>query len=114
MLLTPRLLPCFLPLNAAQAVLEWEEKEHERQAALPGGAQGGGAVGMVGGRGDGDMEVDGEGDAARFVAYVPLPDQKEIEARVLEKKKADLLAKYTSDALQAQQETAKSLLNIQR
>lgn len=49
---------------------------------------------------------------ARFVAYVPLPDQKAIEQLVLEKKKADLLAKYTSDSLVKEQEEAKSLLNV--
>lgn len=49
---------------------------------------------------------------ARFVAYVPLPDQKAIEQLVLEKKKADLLAKYTSDSLAKEQEEAKSLLNV--
>jgi pre-mRNA-splicing factor ISY1 len=47
----------------------------------------------------------------QFVAYVPLPDQAAIEQRVLEKKKQDLLAKYTSESLQKQQEEAKSLLN---
>ncbi len=47
-----------------------------------------------------------------FVAYVPLPDQKEIEARVLEKKKADLLAMYTSESLRDKQQQAKELLNI--
>jgi pre-mRNA-splicing factor ISY1 len=49
---------------------------------------------------------------ARFVAYVPLPDQKAIEQLILEKKKADLLAKYTSDSLVKEQEEAKSLLNV--
>lgn len=82
--------------------MEWEAKEHERAAA----AGKGGASGM------GD---EGEGDAAagaRFVAYVPLPDQKEIEQKVLQKKKADLMAKYASDALQSAQDEAKSLLNV--
>lgn len=36
---------------------------------------------------------------------------QEIEARVLEVKKAALLSKYTSDALANQQDEAKSLLN---
>ncbi|KAF5837178.1 Isy1-like splicing family-domain-containing protein [Dunaliella salina] len=53
-----------------------------------------------------------KGSGARFVAYVPLPDQKAIEQLVLEKKKADLLAKYTSESLVKEQEEAKSLLNI--
>ena len=37
--------------------------------------------------------------------------QAEIEQRVLEKKKADLLAKYTSSALLGKQQEARSLLN---
>ncbi len=86
-----------------QAVLEWEEKEHERQQAT-------GADGV-----DRERERGLEAaETAGFVAYVPLPDQKEIEARVLEKKKADLLAKYVTPELQDQQQQAKSLLNINR
>jgi len=54
----------------------------------------------------------GAGAGARFVAYVPLPDQKAIEQLILEKKKADLLAKYTSESLVKEQEEAKSLLNV--
>lgn len=50
-------------------------------------------------------------EAPQFIAYVPLPDTADIEARVLNKKKADLLAKYTSDTLAEQQKTAKELLN---
>lgn len=47
-----------------------------------------------------------------FVAYVPLPEQKEIEMRVMAKKKQELLAKYASEALIRQQEEAKQLLNV--
>lgn len=45
------------------------------------------------------------------MAYVPLPDQKAIEQLVLQKKKQELLSKYTSEALAKQQEEAKSMLN---
>jgi pre-mRNA-splicing factor ISY1 len=48
-----------------------------------------------------------------FVAYVPLPEQKEIEMRVMAKKKEELLAKYASEGLIRQQEEAKQLLNVQ-
>eukprot|EP00951_Prasinocladus_malaysianus_P031209 scaffold297804_cov32-Prasinocladus_malaysianus.AAC.1 len=48
-----------------------------------------------------------------FVAYVPLPDQKDIEKRIVDKKKADLLSKYSSAALQQTQASAKELLNKQ-
>lgn len=42
---------------------------------------------------------------------VPLPDEKEIEQRILKKRKADLIAQYASDRLMEQQEEAKSLLH---
>lgn len=51
-------------------------------------------------------------DTPQYVAYVPLPEQKEIELRVLAKKKHDLMAKYASDSLIQQQEEAKQLLNL--
>ncbi|CAI0397638.1 unnamed protein product [Linum tenue] len=49
-----------------------------------------------------------------FVVHVPLPDEKEIEKMVLEKKKKDLLSKYASDTLMEEQSEAKSMLNIKR
>ncbi|GAB2218870.1 hypothetical protein Drorol1_Dr00002102 [Drosera rotundifolia] len=48
-----------------------------------------------------------------FVVHVPLPDEKEIERMVVEKKKMELLSKYTSENLLVEQEEAKSMLNIQ-
>mmetsp|Transcript_21392 Transcript_21392/g.36474 ORF Transcript_21392/g.36474 Transcript_21392/m.36474 type:complete len:276 (+) Transcript_21392:105-932(+) len=88
----------------AQAVLEWEEKDHERQTHLA----------SIHGEGYVPTETDDAAEGAQFVAYVELPDQKQIEARVLEKKKADLMAKYISPELQNAQAAAKDLLNIQR
>lgn len=49
-----------------------------------------------------------------FVVHVPLPDDKEIERMVLEKKKMELLNKYTSDMLLEEQSEAKDMLNIKR
>lgn len=49
-----------------------------------------------------------------FVVHVPLPDEKEIEKMVLEKKKMELLSKYASDDLVEEQSEAKAMLNIQR
>lgn len=49
-----------------------------------------------------------------FVVHVPLPDEKEIEKMVLQKKKADLLNRYVSDGLMEEQTEAKDLLNIHR
>ncbi|GAB4818782.1 hypothetical protein N2152v2_005828 [Parachlorella kessleri] len=87
-----------------QAVEEWEAKEAERQAAL---------AGVRGGMDDTTAAADGDQAAAaqQFVAYVPLPEAEQIEQRVLEAKKAQLLSKYTSEALQKEQESAKDLLN---
>lgn len=49
-----------------------------------------------------------------FVVHVPLPDEKEIERMVLEKKKMELLKEYTSEDLLKEQLEAKALLNVQR
>ncbi|KAL9231957.1 hypothetical protein vseg_007115 [Gypsophila vaccaria] len=49
-----------------------------------------------------------------FVVHVPLPDQREIERMVVEKKKRELLSKYTSDELLSEQTEAKAMLNIHR
>ncbi|PNH08768.1 Pre-mRNA-splicing factor ISY1 [Tetrabaena socialis] len=84
-----------------KAVLDWEEREMERQAALSSVAARGGGAGGGG----------GEGEEERFIAYVPLPDQQAIEAKILEMKRSDLLSKYTSEALVQQQASARSLLN---
>ena len=82
-----------------QAMAEWEEKEAERQAVY---------ASVKGGM---EAVEASEAKVPQFVAYVPLPDQKEIEQRVLDKKKATLLSKYTSEALLAEQNEAKGLLN---
>ena len=50
----------------------------------------------------------------QFVVHVPLPDEKEIEKMVLEKKKMELLNKYASEDLLEEQSEAKAMLNIQR
>ena len=47
---------------------------------------------------------------AQFVAHVPLPDAAAIESLVVAKKKADLLSKYASAELQAEEASAKALL----
>lgn len=49
--------------------------------------------------------------AEQFVAYVPLPTEQELENRILQVKKANLLAKYTSEAIEREQAEAKFLLN---
>ncbi|KAL2553630.1 Isy1-like splicing [Forsythia ovata] len=59
-------------------------------------------------------ELEKEEKEKEFVAHVPLPDEKEIERMVLEKKKQELLSKYTSENLLEEQTEAKAMLNIQR
>jgi pre-mRNA-splicing factor ISY1 len=86
-----------------QAIEEWEEREAERQAAFA--AVGGG---MPEG---GDAAAAAEQTAPQFVAYVPLPDQKEIEQKVLESKKQQLLSQYISTEEAAKQQQARELLN---
>ena len=81
-----------------QAILEWEEKEHERQKAL---------ASATGGRDQAEVDVVEE----QFVSYVALPDSKAIELKVLEKKKQELMSKYATEEFRSQQEEAKSLLN---
>lgn len=96
---TQQMCHTLAPACCLQAILEWEQKDQERQAAAA--SVQGGAV----------QVLTGDEDAPEFVAYVPLPEQKDIELRILEKKKRDLLAKYTSDSLQQEQEQAKAMLN---
>lgn len=86
----------------AAAVMDWEEKEAQRvrdQKRRRG--QGG----------DDDDGAEDEQGGHGFVAHVPLPDQKDIEGLVLQKKKKDLLAKYVSAELVAKEAEAKAMLN---
>ncbi|KNA05868.1 hypothetical protein SOVF_186390 [Spinacia oleracea] len=57
-----------------------------------------------------------ENDAMQkeFVVHVPLPDEREIERMVVEKKKLELLSKYTSENFLEEQTEAKAMLNINR
>ena len=80
----------------AEKIREWEEAEALRAADS----------------GKRKREAAGE-DEERFVAHVPLPDEREIQSAVLRKKKADLMAKYASSELAAQEAEAKAMLNKQ-
>lgn len=83
-----------------QTIKEWESQESDRIAALAGVKTAAETI----------ANNDAEDDTPQFVAYVPLPDDKEIEQRVLNKKKADLMSKYASEKILQQQEDAKALL----
>ncbi|CAD7697029.1 unnamed protein product [Ostreobium quekettii] len=81
-----------------KAIAEWEVQEAKRQEAIAG-------IKTVADAAPRDVDT-----ASQFVAYVPLPDDKEIERRVLDKKKAALLSKYASEPLLREQEEARALL----
>ncbi|KAK1403812.1 pre-mRNA-splicing factor ISY1-like [Heracleum sosnowskyi] len=55
-----------------------------------------------------------ESGEKEFMVHVPLPDEKEIERMVVEKKKLELLSKYASEDLLEEQSEAKAMLNIHR
>ncbi len=76
-----------------QAKRQWEEQERERHEA------------------GGQPAREESDEEEQFVAYVALPDDKEIENRIVQAKKASLLSKYTSEAIQREQDEAKLLLN---
>lgn len=66
---------------------------------------------------DSDSEIQMEtkeidDDGPHFIAHVPVPSQKEIEEALLKRKKAELMAKYASDALQAETEESKAMLGV--
>ncbi|XP_020579663.1 pre-mRNA-splicing factor ISY1 homolog [Phalaenopsis equestris] len=61
-----------------------------------------------------EREVRESSKQQEFVVHVPLPDEKEIEKMVLEKKKMELLSKYSSDVLMEEQKEAMAMLNVQR
>ena len=117
-----------------EIVSEWHRVERVRREAMKGVVSG--EVAAAGGRsGEAAREVLFEGveeeveeerkreeekrerekgEEAEFVAHVPLPDEKEIERMVLERKKKELLSKYASDSLLVEQEEAKEMLNVRR
>ncbi|CAN7000552.1 unnamed protein product [Brassica rapa subsp. trilocularis] len=61
-----------------------------------------------------EREKEEEEKEREFVVHVPLPDEKEIEKMVLQKKKMELLREYASDDLVEQEKEAKAMLNIHR
>jgi pre-mRNA-splicing factor ISY1 len=86
-----------------QKIEEWEAQQQQRKEAVQ----------RLQASTDASLrDTSADGDAPQFISYVPLPEQKEIERRVMAKKKEELLAKYTSDSLIQQQEAAKQLLNV--
>ncbi|KAJ4846061.1 hypothetical protein Tsubulata_002583 [Turnera subulata] len=108
-------------------VKEWKRMEEIRQEARRGAKE----VVTVGGAGA-EVLIEGEEDVVEeerrmqkekeeterkereFVVHVPLPDEKEIEKMIVEKKKMELLQKYASEELREEQSEAKAMLNIQR
>jgi len=50
--------------------------------------------------------------STQFIAHVPVPSQKEVEAALVQRKKMELLQKYVSDSLQAEEDGVKEILGI--
>ncbi|CAM6014797.1 unnamed protein product [Sphagnum compactum] len=107
----------------AQAIEEWQQIEAVKNEARK-GVKSGEVVVMKStiDNEDSDLEdgIDEEEEEEQrpkhreFVAHVPLPDEKEIERMVLQKKKQELLSKYASEDLVGEEAEAKELLNIHR
>ncbi|XP_068598755.1 pre-mRNA-splicing factor ISY1 homolog [Brachionichthys hirsutus] len=57
-------------------------------------------------------EHEGDEDGTTFIAHVPVPSQKEVEEALVRRKKMELLQRYASETLQAQSQTAKTLLGL--
>ncbi|XP_005097618.1 pre-mRNA-splicing factor ISY1 homolog [Aplysia californica] len=55
-----------------------------------------------------DLDLDNQ----RFIAHVPVPSQKEIEAALLMRKKMELLQRYVSDGLQEEEMEAKDMAGV--
>lgn len=53
-----------------------------------------------------------EPESQRFVAHVPVPSQKDIEAALLMRKKMELLQRYVSDGLQEEENEAKDMAGV--
>ncbi|XP_059183322.1 pre-mRNA-splicing factor ISY1 homolog [Centropristis striata] len=57
-------------------------------------------------------EPEGEEGGVTFIAHVPVPSQKEVEEALVRRKKMELLQRYASETLQAQSQTARTLLGL--
>eukprot|EP01025_Chloroclados_australasicus_P047478 TRINITY_DN5327_c0_g1_i2.p2 TRINITY_DN5327_c0_g1~~TRINITY_DN5327_c0_g1_i2.p2 ORF type:complete len:276 (-),score=49.35 TRINITY_DN5327_c0_g1_i2:188-1015(-) len=88
----------------ARKIKQWQEEEEERMKVLQTVSTGE------------KVEILNKEqlEAPKFVAYVPLPEKQEIERRVLEQRKKELLQKYTSVKLQEEQEEAQKMLYSKR
>ncbi|KAL5015219.1 hypothetical protein ScPMuIL_009489 [Solemya velum] len=53
-----------------------------------------------------------EKEEEHFIAHVPVPSQTEIEEALLRRKKMELLQKYASDSLQAEEDESKNMLGL--
>lgn len=81
-----------------EALEEWEKRNE---------SNGGGAAAD---QSAGTSKKMGDQEEDEFVAYVPLPDDKEIEKKVIEQKKQALLAKYVTQELQQEQDQAQAFI----
>ena len=102
----------------AQKVVEWKAR---KEAILRGEAVPSTATGedrdIYSVREDSDEEMEPSSTEIsdvipQFIAHVPVPSQKEVEEALVQRKKMELLQRYASEALQAEEENVKKLLGV--
>jgi pre-mRNA-splicing factor ISY1 len=102
----------------AQKLAEWKERKEAiiQGEALPSTATGEDRdIYYVKEDSDEEMDtsdVETTDNTTQFIAHVPVPSQKEIEEALVQRKKMELLQKYASETLQAEEDNVKKLLGV--
>lgn len=102
----------------AEKVKEWKEKEEKiARGEIPKEAEQQTEVPALFEREEEEMEegepsTAGETDITHYIAHVDVPSQKQIEEALLQRKKMELLQKYASDSLQAEEGEVKEMLGL--
>lgn len=100
----------------AEKVLEWKEKQEQisRGEVLPDLQEPAEIPRLF----DAEEEMEEEPststepELAQYIAHVDVPSQKQIEEALLQRKKLELLQKYTSESLQAEEDEVKDMLGV--
>lgn len=102
----------------AQKVEEWKARKEAilRGEAIPSTAAGEDpSIYAVNEDSDDDMDTSTQQTTEnnpQFIAHVPVPSQKEVEAALVRRKKMELLQKYASEALQSEETEVKKILGV--
>jgi len=98
----------------AKSVQQWNESSQEREKAGSTVKSHQAAL-LLADNDDQYMADDNEIDEGEgFKIHVPLPSQSDMERIVVEKRKEELLKKYVSEDLKAEEQEAKKLLNSRK